>query len=40
MYEKHVKPMKKKSNIIIKKFEKNDNGYVKLMNQIKKIIND
>ncbi len=40
MYEKYVKPMKKKSNIIIKKFEKNDNGYVKLMNQIKKIIND
>ena len=40
MFEKYVKPMKKKSNIIIKKFEKNDNGYVKLMNQIKKIIND
>ena len=32
--------MKKKSDIVIKKFEKNDSGYIKLINQIKKILND
>jgi len=40
MFKKFIEPMKKKSDIIIKKFEKNDSGYVKLINQIKKIIND
>ena len=40
MFKKFIEPMKKKSDIVIKKFEKNDAGYIKLMNQIKKIIND
>ena len=40
MFKKYIEPMKKKSDIVIKKFEKNDAGYIKLMNQIKKIIND
>ena len=40
MFKKFIEPMKKKSDIVIKKFKKNDAGYIKLMNQIKKIIND
>ena len=40
MFEKFIEPMKKKSDIVIKKFEKNDSGYIKLINQIKKILND
>lgn len=39
MFEKYIKPMKEKSNIIIKKFEKKDIGYSKLMQEIQKIIN-
>ena len=40
MFEKYVKPMKEKSNIIIKKFEKKDQGYSKLIQEIKNIINE
>ena len=40
MFEKYVKPMKKKSDFIIKKFEQNDIGYSKLMKKIQKTIND
>ena len=40
MFEKYVKPMKEKSNIIIKKFEQNDIGYSKLTEAIQKIINE
>ena len=40
MFEKYVKPMKEKSNIIIKKFEQNDIGYSKLIEAIQKIINE
>ena len=40
MFEKYVKPMKEKSNIIIKKFEQNDIGYSKLTEVIQKIINE
>ena len=39
MFEKYIKPMKEKSDIIIKKFEQNDIGYSKLMQEIQKIIN-
>ena len=39
MFEKYIKPMKEKSNIIIKKFKQNDIGYSKLMQEIQKIIN-
>ena len=39
MFEKYIKPMKEKSNIIIKKFEQKDIGYSKLMQEIQKIIN-
>ena len=38
MFEEYVKPMKKKSNIIIKKFGQSDTGYIKLIEQIQKII--
>ena len=40
MFEKYIKPMKEKSNIIIKKFEKKDEGYSKLIEEIKNIINE
>jgi len=40
MFEKYVKPMKEKSNIIIKKFEQNDIGYSKLTEAIQKMINE
>ena len=40
MFEKFIEPMKKKSDIVIKKSEKNDSGYIKLINQIKKILDD
>ena len=40
MFEKYVRPMKKKSNIIIKKFGQSDIGYIKLIKQIQKIINE
>ena len=40
MFEKYVRPMKKKSNIIIKKFGQSDVGYIKLIKQIQKIINE
>ena len=40
MFEKYVKPMKKKSDIIIKKFDQNDVGYSKLIKEIQKITND
>ena len=39
MFEKYIKPMKEESDIIIKKFEQNDIGYSKLMQEIQKIIN-
>ena len=39
MFEKYIKPMKEKSDIIIKKFEQNDIGYSKLMKEIQKVIN-
>ena len=40
MFDKYVKPMKEKSNIIIKKFEEKDEGYSKLVQEIKNIINE
>ena len=40
MFEKYVKPMKEKSNIIIKKFEQNDIGYSKLIEVIQKMMNE
>ena len=40
MFEKYVRPMKKKSNIIIKKFGQSDVGYIKLIKQIQKIIDE
>ena len=40
MFEKYVRPMKKKSNIIIKKFGQSDVGYIKLIKKIQKIIDE
>ena len=40
MFHEYIKPMKKKSNIIIKKFGQSDIGYIKLIKQIQKIINE
>ena len=40
MFKKYVKPMKKKSDIIIKKLDQNDVGYSKLIKEIQKITND